>query len=89
MNVQGTETGRFSSAKSNMKQVDRLIVEEDCADAEVRVDAPDYSVECNRKHESGGWCTYEGKCQAKHRVHDKGPRGGMTRTNHFMCQEAL
>lgn len=45
--------------------------------------------EGRRKYENAGWCEYKGKCKDKHRVYEEGPRGGMRRTENFMCQGAL
>jgi hypothetical protein len=42
-----------------------------------------------RKFEEGGWCKFTGKCEHKHRVYQEGPRGGMRRTDSFMCQAAI
>ena len=49
-----------------------------------------YNAEAGRrKYENAGWCEYKGKCKDKHRVYKEGPRGGMRRTENFMCQGAL
>lgn len=50
---------------------------------------PCYNADGARVHEEAGWCNYTGKCKSKHRVFEKGPCGGLKRTDSFMCQEAL
>jgi hypothetical protein len=43
----------------------------------------------SRIYESAGYCKYGGKCESKHRVWEEGPRGGLRRTEYFMCEEAI
>jgi hypothetical protein len=54
-----------------------------------QAELPCYNADGTRKHENSGWCEYKGKCKSKHRVWEEGPRGGMRRTDSFMCDDAL